>query len=167
MKADYASSEENQENDPYEGFDVPELERSLRKPRTFFSIFLSGMTTLLTLSAMIPLFSVVYMLFMRGGRSLSAACFTQLPPAAFEEGGGFGNAIVGTLLMVLIAGLISVPIGTLAAIFLAEISPESRLSQAVRFAAKTLTGFPSILAGVFVYGALVVGLRGIRSCVPR
>ena len=89
-----------------EGIDLPELKRSLRKPRTFFSVFMSTLTTVLTIVAMIPLFSVVYMLLVRGGSKLSAACFTQLPPSAFEEGGGFGNAIVGTLLIVGIAALV-------------------------------------------------------------
>jgi phosphate transport system permease protein len=117
---------------------------------------LSGLVALMTLSALVPLFSVVIMLLYRGGKRLSLAVFTELPPAAFEEGGGFGNAIVGTVVMVGIAALISVPFGILAAVFLAEIGPESRLAQAVRFSAKTLTGFPSILAGVFAYGAVVL-----------
>ena len=71
-------------------------------------------------------------------------------------GGGFGNAIVGTVLMVAIATLLSVPMGILAAIFLAEFGPETRTAAAVRFAAKVLTGLPSILAGVFAYAAVVI-----------
>jgi phosphate transport system permease protein len=81
---------------------------------------------------------------------------TALPPAAFEEGGGFGNAIVGTVLMVLIATAISLPIGILSAVHLAVVSPTSQLTKITQFVAKTLTGFPSILAGVFTYGILVI-----------
>ena len=66
---------------------------------------LSGLVTVMTLSALIPLFSVVWMLLWRGGSKLSLALFTQLPPAPLEQGGGFGNAIVGTLIMVGIARL--------------------------------------------------------------
>ena len=88
----------------------------------------------------------------------------RLPPAGFEEGGGFGNAILGTLVMVAIAAVISVPLGVLAAVYLSELSPDSRLSRATRFLTKVLTGFPSILAGVFVYAALVLAM-GTYSAV--
>ena len=84
-----------------------------------------------TVIACIPLFSVLIMLFWRGGAKLSWQLFTELPPTAFEEGGGFGNAIVGTLVMVGIAALISVPFGILAAVFLAEFGPDSKLAAAV------------------------------------
>ena len=102
--------------------------------------------------------AVLRRLHARGGgvTRLNLEAFTSLPPAAFEEGGGFGNAIVGTLVMVGMAALISVPLGIMAAVFLAEIGPETRLAQVVRFAAKVLSGFPSILAGVFVFSTIVL-----------
>jgi phosphate transport system permease protein len=136
--------------------ELTELETSLRRPRTLFSVLMNTITTLLTLSALVPLFSVVYMLVVKGGHKLSLQLFTKLPPAAFEQGGGFGNAIVGTLVMVGIATLISVPFGILAAIFLAEVGSTTKLANVVRFGAKVLSGFPSILAGVFAYGAVVL-----------
>jgi phosphate transport system permease protein len=58
--------------------------------------------------------------------------------------------------MVGIAAVLSVPFGILAAVFLAEFGPDSKVAAAVRFCAKTLTGFPSILAGVFAYAAVVL-----------
>ena len=69
------------------------------------------------------------------------------------------------------------PIGILAAVFLAELGPTQRLSQIARFSAKTLTGMPSILAGVFAYAVVVLrdrhllraGWRAWRwpcSCCP-
>jgi phosphate transport system permease protein len=64
--------------------------------------------------------------------------------------------------MVGIAALIAIPVGILAAIFLAELGPNSKLANAARFAAKTLTGLPSILAGVFAY-AMVVLTTGTYS----
>jgi phosphate transport system permease protein len=139
--------------------DLPRLERSLRHPRTMFSAVLSVLTGIATVIACVPLFSVLFMLVYRGGRTLSLACFTELPPAALQEGGGFGNAIVGTVVMVGIAALLSVPFGIMAAVFLAVIGPESKLASAVRFTAKTLSGFPSILAGVFAYAAVVMMFR--------
>jgi phosphate transport system permease protein len=113
---------------------------------------------LVALMAAIPLVSVLYMLIVQGGSRLSTDLFTELPPAGFEMGGGFGNAIVGTILMVAIATVIAVPIGVMAAAYLAELGPESQLGRVSRFLSKVLTGFPSILAGVFVYAVLVLAM---------
>ena len=110
----------------------------------------------------VPLVSVLYMLIVRGGARLGWEALSALPPAGFEMGGGFGNAILGTVVMVGIGGLFSIPVGVLAAVFLAELGPTRRLSQIARFATKTLTGMPSILAGVFAY-AVVVLLTGKYS----
>jgi len=143
--------------------DVSQLDRSLRQPRTLFSFIMTTATTVMTLCALLPLFSVLYLLVRRGGKELGLATFTDLPPAAMVEGGGFGNAIVGTVLNVGIATLISVPIGILAAIFLAELGSNSRAAGAIRFAAKVLTGLPSILAGVFAFAAVVVTTGGFSA----
>ena len=139
-----------------DGSDLPTLRRSLREPRTLLSTLLSVVTAVATVIACVPLFSVLIMLLWRGGAKLSWQLFVELPPTAFEEGGGFGNAILGTVVMVGIAALLSVPFGVLAAVFLAEFGPESRMASAVRFCAKMLTGLPSILAGVFAYAAVVL-----------
>lgn len=140
-----------------ENFSLAELQKSLRRPRTLLSFLGTTLTAVLTLAALAPLFSVVFMLVERGLQRLNWETLSGLPPAANAEGGGFGNAIVGTLIMVGLAGLLSIPFGVLAAVFLAELGPESRLAQVVRFGAKMLSGFPSILAGVLAYGVLVRG----------
>jgi phosphate transport system permease protein len=134
----------------------PQLDRQLFERRSLTSITLTVLTWLLAILGSIPLFSVIYMLIVEGGARLDFEALTELPPAAFETGGGFGNAIVGTVVMVLIATAISVPIGILSAVHLAILSPASRLTKLTQFVAKTLTGFPSILAGVFTYGILVI-----------
>ena len=134
----------------------PRLERSYREARTVLSTLLSIGTGIATVVACVPLFSVLMMLVWRGGAKLNWQLFVELPPTAFEDGGGFGNAIVGTLVMVGIAALISVPFGILAALFLAEFGPDSKIAATARFCAKTLTGLPSILAGVFAYAAVVL-----------
>lgn len=135
---------------------MPSLDRSYRELRSVTSTLLSVITAAATVIACVPLFSVLVMLLWRGGSKLSWQLFVELPPTAFEEGGGFGNAITGTMVMVGIAALLSIPFGILAAAFLAEFGPDSRLASAVRFCAKTLTGLPSILAGVFAYAAVVL-----------
>jgi phosphate transport system permease protein len=116
------------------------------------------------LIASVPLFSVLYMLITRGGARLGTALFTQLPPTGFMPGGGFGNAILGTVVMVAIASLISIPFGVLAATYLSYLQPNNRLTATARFLSKVLTGFPSILAGVFGFAILVLSL-GTYSAV--
>ncbi len=141
---------------------IPSLERSLFEPRALVSVLLSGGAWITAIIASIPLFSVLYGLVVRGGHRLSLEVFTELPPAGFEEGGGFGNAIVGTLVTVGFGAIISIPIGIMAAIFLAELEPDGKVAFAAKFCAKTLTGLPSILAGVFAY-AMVVLTTGTYS----
>lgn len=135
---------------------LPNLQRSLTDRRSLINTILNAGTWIVAIIACIPLFSVLIMLIIRGGSRLSLDLFTQLPPTAFEIGGGFGNAIVGTLVMVGIGMLISVPMGILAAILLAEFDPDGKVAYVTRFCAKTLTGMPSILAGVFAYAAVVL-----------
>jgi phosphate transport system permease protein len=149
--------------DPFKNVNFSDLERSLRRPRTLFSVAMSAVVTLMTLLALIPLISVVWMLLWRGGQKLGTAVFTQLPPAPLEAGGGFGNAILGTIIIITIATLISVPLGILTAIYLAQTKGNSRLAHSVRFAAKIMTGFPSILAGVFAYGTVVLLTGGFSA----
>lgn len=141
--------------------DVPSLQRRI-EGRALRSIVLTALVWACALLASVPLFSVLYMLITRGGARLNWEVLTELPPAGFEMGGGFGNALAGTFVMVGIAALIAIPFGILGAIFLAELGPSSRLANAARFAAKTLTGLPSILAGVFAY-AMVVLTTGTYS----
>jgi phosphate transport system permease protein len=147
---------------PLGDVDLSELERSLRRPRTLFDFLATTVVSGMTLLSLVPLLSVVVMLLWRGGQRLGLAIFTQLPPAPLEQGGGFGNAIVGTLIIVALAVLATVPVGLLTAIYLAR-GEQSRLAAAVRFCAKVLTGFPSILAGVFAYGAIVLTMGGYSA----
>ena len=136
--------------------DLDLLERSLRRPRTLFSFCSSVLCAMLALLAAVPLFSVLLMLIWRGAARLGPALFTQLPPAAGMPGGGIGNAIVGTVLVVALGSALSIPIGLLVGIYLAEVNPDGRLASIVRFCAKLLTGLPSILAGVFAYSTVVL-----------
>lgn len=143
---------------------TPNFNRNLTEPRALKSFALSTITITCAVLACIPLFSVLFMLIVRGGKRLSFELFYALPPTAFDSGGGFGNAILGTVVMVGIAALIAVPFGILAAIFLAEFGSDTRIAQIARFCAKTLTGIPSILAGVFAYTAVVM-ITGTYSAI--
>jgi phosphate transport system permease protein len=133
----------------------PSLQRKF-EGRSLRSLLLTTLIWAGALLASVPLLSVLYMLITRGGARLSLEVFTELPPTGFETGGGFGNAMAGTFVMVGIAAAIAVPVGIMAAVFLAELGPDSKLANAARFAAKMLTGLPSILAGVFAYSMVVL-----------
>jgi phosphate transport system permease protein len=133
-----------------------QLQRSTFEPRSLRNGLLTLGAWAAAIIAGIPLVSVLYMLIVRGGARLGWEALSTVPPAGFEMGGGFGNAIVGTIVMVGLGGLLSIPIGVLAAVYLAELGPTRRLSQIARFATKTLTGMPSILAGVFAYAVVVL-----------
>ena len=143
---------------------VPRLERQPFERRAMKNGILTGFTWAMAILASVPLFSVIWMLLVEGGSRLDFEALTALPPAGFEEGGGFGNAIAGTLVMVGIAAGISIPLGILAAVYLAVIGPNTRVAQVSRFLAKVLTGLPSILAGVFAYAAVVL-LMGTYSAI--
>jgi len=139
------------------------LKRSWRRPHTLLSGTLTGLAWLVALLACAPLFSVLYMLVVKGGARLGTEVFTELPPVAFEPGGGFGNAIVGTAVMVGIAAALSVPSGILTALYLREFGRGTRIASVARFCIKTLTGMPSILAGVFAYAAVVLLTGGYSA----
>lgn len=135
---------------------IPRLERQTFESRALKSGLLTTVTWAAALLAAVPLFSVLYMLIVEGGARIDLEALTALPPAGFEQGGGFGNAIVGTLLMVGIASAIAVPLGIVAAIYLSILGAHTRVARVSRFLAKVLTGLPSILAGVFAYAAVVL-----------
>jgi phosphate transport system permease protein len=124
--------------------------------RIFRNRFWSVLCISLSFLTLVPLFSIVFLVLQKGLPLLNLQVFTQLPPAPGLTGGGFGNAIQGTAVMVLIALLISTPLGVLSAIYVGEYNPRSRLSNLVRFVAKLLTGIPSIICGVFAFSVLVL-----------
>lgn len=122
-------------------------------------VFSRGMDILVgvvTLAALVPLVSVLYMVISKGAGNFRWSMLWQLPPAAGEDGGGFGNALLGTLVLVGIGTLVSLPTGVMTAIFLTEYSQGTKSARIIRFCSKILSGLPSILAGVFIFGVLVV-----------
>lgn len=134
------------------------LTYTLKNRRTALDLLLTGLALSLSLSAMFPLISVLYMLLLRGSTKLGTSLFTELTPGGGMDGGGIGNAVLGTLVVVAIASLLALPLGFFSAVYLAEYGRESKLATGVRFAGKVLTGMPSILAGVFAYTLVVTTL---------
>ena len=143
-------------------FETFSLKRNPKSPRTLFGLIMSSIAGLFTLMAIIPLFVILTYLITKGISSLSASVFTELPPPPLVEGGGFGNAILGTVIMVGIGALISVPLGVLAAIYLSEFN-EGKPAELIRFATNVLSGVPSIIVGVFAYSAVVLTTKSYSA----
>ncbi|MBC5795425.1 MAG: phosphate ABC transporter permease PstA [Sphaerospermopsis sp.] len=137
------------------------LTRSPTSPRTLFNMVMTVVAFICGALALFPLLAVLSYVLFKGFSSLSLDVFTQLPPAPFRKGGGFGNAILGTLLMVGIGAIISIPTGVLAAIYLTEFS-NGKIARWVRFATNVLSGVPSIIAGVFAYSIVVLTLTNLN-----
>ena len=87
------------------------LQRSTFEARSLRNGLLTLGAWTAAIIAGIPLVSVLYMLIVRGGARLGWEALSTLPPAGFEIGSGFGNAILGTIVMVGIGGLFSIPVG--------------------------------------------------------
>jgi phosphate transport system permease protein len=141
------------------------LTRSARSPlRNVFDIFMTVLTAGFTILTIVPLVVIVYDVARQGLSRLSLDSFTQLPPPPGLEEGGFGNAIIGSLIVLGIGAAISVPIGILASVYLSEFGRGSRIAYVVRFATNVLAGVPAILCGLFSY-SLVVAFMGSFSAV--
>jgi phosphate transport system permease protein len=124
--------------------------------RSLGNRLLTGLCITLSFAALIPLASILYLLVKNGLPLFDWSIFTQLPPAAGMTGGGVGNAVIGTLVMVGLALGLSAPPAILAAIYICEYEPNGRLAAITRFTAKLLTGIPSIICGVFAFAAVVL-----------
>ena len=109
-----------------------------------------------------PLVLVVYHLVKMGFSSINLAFFTQLPKAVGESGGGMGNAILGTFILLAQAAVIGVPVGVLGGVFLSEYGTAT-INRWIRFAADILNGVPSIVWGLVVYALVVVPMHGFSA----
>lgn len=102
---------------------------------------------------------ILYTTLTLGVSGLSAQLFTQSTPPPDTDGGGLANAIVGSLMLVVIATFVGAPIGVFAGVYLAEYGQKGWLARMTRFINDILLSAPSIVVGLFVY-ALVVAKMG-------
>jgi phosphate transport system permease protein len=102
---------------------------------------------------------ILAVLVVNGIGAIDLAIFSHTTPAPGSEGGGLLNPIVGSLLMVGVATVISTPIGIFAGVYLAEYGDESRFAQITRFVTDVMLSAPSIILGLFVYAMYVAQVR--------
>jgi len=109
-----------------------------------------------------PLGLVFFYLLVNGAGSVNWDFFTKLPAPVGAVGGGMANAIVGSLELLALAGVIGIPIGVLGGVYLAEYG-SARINAILRFLADVLNGIPSITWGVVVYGLVVLRFKGFSG----
>lgn len=124
--------------------------------------FLSGLVVFLcgaaVAIALVPLAFVFFYVIKQGFSSLNWDFFTKMPKPVGETGGGMANAIVGTLMLIGIAGAFAVPVGIIAGVYVSEYAKRP-FASLVRFTADVLNGVPSIVIGIFAYGLAVLPVK--------
>lgn len=112
--------------------------------------------------ALIPLFLILFFLVEKGAGAISWSFFTTDPTGSFlGDPGGIRSAIVGSIEIMLLAGLLAVPIGIAVALYITQYAKGSRFGNFLGFLMNVMTGVPSIMFGLFIYITLVVsGIGG-------
>lgn len=126
--------------------------------RSITNILLTILAGTFVVIAITPLILILIYVFIKGSEQINFTLFTQLPEPPGDDflgAGGIGNAIQGTFMVTTIAALIAIPIGIGGGIYLAEYSKNGTFSRFIRFGTNVLSGVPSIIAGVFIYGLIV------------
>jgi len=135
---------------------VPEANRTIQWHRRLADKLATALAVICVLLVMLPLAAIFSYLVIRGIASLNLAFFTHIPSGSpGEPGGGMANAIVGSIVILLIGSVIGVPLGVGSGIYLSEYS-RGQFGRVVRFTADVLNGVPSIVIGIAVYALLVI-----------
>lgn len=116
------------------------------KKNTFFKGVIIAATVISTL----PLLFILFYIFKQGVAAINWHFLTHLPQPVGESGGGVSNALVGSILILLVSCVIAIPIGIVIGIYLSE-EKKSRLSYYCRLAVDVLQGIPSIVIGIIIY----------------
>ena len=133
-------------------------ERLTARRRRIMDRAMTALAVVAVLVALVPLASVLIYTVVQGASAINWGFFTQLPQPVGEPGGGMANALVGTLILVVLASCIGAPVGILGGLFLGELGG-GRLGGLIRYAADVMNGIPSIVIGVFVYAIAVVPVK--------
>lgn len=122
--------------------------------RSIAGIIAAGLCGVALLAALVPIVWIIAYTVRQGLAAWSINFFTKLPTPEGIAGGGIVNALVGSLIIDGLAAVMALPIGLVAALFLAE--HEGRLASSVRFIVDVAAGLPAITIGLFAYAIVVV-----------
>jgi phosphate transport system permease protein len=120
------------------------------KYRVFKSKVIQTITIFLAFVITLPLLFIILYIFKQGITKINWSFLTSIPKPVGETGGGIANALIGSLLIILTASIIAIPIGIVCGIYLSE-NKTSRLSSWSRLSVDVLQGVPSIVIGIVVY----------------
>ncbi|GAA3130995.1 phosphate ABC transporter permease PstA [Streptosporangium carneum] len=134
--------------------------RRISAGRRFKDRFVQALVYLSFAIAVVPLVAVLWMVISNGLARFDMEFLTHSMRniGAREIGGGAYHAILGTLEQVLLASLISIPVGLLTAIYLVEYGRGGRLSRAISFFVDVMTGIPSVVSGLFILAFWILAL---------
>jgi phosphate transport system permease protein len=133
-----------------------EILKPLAPGRSWFDQGMNGLAYSLTALALLPLLSLMWQILSQGFKQLN---WNTLSKSLLDEPIGFFNVIWGTIIIVAIAAVVSLPIGIITAVYLSEFGKQKPLAQTIRFTMKILSAVPSIVMGVFAYAVLVIPLK--------
>lgn len=134
-----------------------QIARRNRKNTFFKAIIIIG-TTICTL----PLLFILFYIFKQGIASMNWQFLTSLPKPVGESGGGVSNALVGSIMILLVSCVIAIPLGIVIGIYLSE-ERKSRLSYYCQLAVDVLQGIPSIVIGIIIYEWVVRPMGGFSA----
>jgi len=132
-------------------FEATRLNRKNLAIQKLFRLALGSMTGILILPVILILCTLIY----KGGPIISFEFLFASPTNGMTAGGIF-PALLGTVLLVIVALLASVPLGVAAAIYLSEYAPDNWTTRAINLAIINLAGVPSIVHALFGVGAFVI-----------
>ncbi|HST57979.1 MAG TPA: phosphate ABC transporter permease PstA [Longimicrobium sp.] len=130
--------------------------------RRITSLVMLTLTGVAAAVTVVPLLLIFYHLMSAGLGSLNLSFFTNVPAPVGDPGGGVGNGVLGTFILVALAGAMGLPVAIGAGIYLAE-SEGGRLPNAIRFITDVMNGIPSIVIGIFVWAWVVVSRGGFSA----
>ena len=133
---------------------------------------LKTMVIILSVLTCVPLILIIGKVLLKGYRQINLSFFTETTPSTLDAmlavnnnqliPGGIANGITGTMMMVLIATVIAVPIGLLCGVYLSE-NRKTRFAGIIRFLTEILQGTPSIITGIIAYIWVVVPMRSYSA----
>lgn len=124
------------------------------RTRRLVNTIMTSLTAICAVFVSVLLLLIIGYIAIRGFSSISFQFVTDTPKPV-GEGGGIGNAIVGSAMMTILAAVIGLPVGIAAGVYLAEYG-RNWYGNTVRFIADTLIGIPSIIVGIFIYTLIVL-----------
>jgi phosphate transport system permease protein len=134
-----------------------EIAHRNKKNKAFKGIIIAG-----TIISTLPLLLILFYIFKQGITAINWDFFTNLPKPVGETGGGVSNALVGSILILLVSCVLAIPVGIIIGIYLSE-ATKSRLAYYCRLAVDVLQGIPSIVIGIIIYEWIVRPMGGFSA----